>query len=69
MVTRGAGDGIRVDAQADYRGRLTQDSHSVNFPVEFAAKGLFRFRAQPVFPANVKAGEYTGALTFVITYQ
>ncbi|ENF41080.1 putative k88 fimbrial protein A, partial [Escherichia coli P0304816.14] len=34
--TRGAGDGIRVDVravdtQADYRGRLTQDSHSVNY--------------------------------------
>ncbi|HFR2437152.1 TPA: fimbrial protein, partial [Shigella sonnei] len=33
VVTRGAGDGIRVDVravdtQADYRGRLTQDSHS-----------------------------------------
>ncbi|HAH3058716.1 TPA: fimbrial protein, partial [Escherichia coli] len=44
VVTRGAGDGIRVDVravdtQADYRGRLTQDSHSVNYPVEFAAKG------------------------------
>ncbi|EAP7900698.1 type 1 fimbrial protein [Salmonella enterica] len=74
VVTRGAGDGIRVDVravdtQADYRGRLTQGSHSVNYPVEFAAKGQFRFRAQPVFPANVKAGEYTGALTFVVTYQ
>ncbi|MFL4555361.1 fimbrial protein [Yersinia kristensenii] len=74
VVTRGAGDGIRVDvravdAQADYRGRLTQDSHSVNYPVDFATKGQFRFRAQPVFPANVKAGEYTGALTFVVTYQ
>lgn len=61
VVTRGAGDGVRVDVravdtQADYRGRLTQDSHSVNYPVEFAAKGQFRFRAQPVFPANVKAG-------------
>lgn len=74
VVTRGAGDGIRVDVravdeQADYRGSLTQDNHSVNYPVEFAAKGQFRFRAQPVFPANVKAGEYTGALTFVVTYQ
>lgn len=74
VVTRGDGDGIRVDvravdAQADYRGRLTQDSHSVNYPVEFAAKGQFRFRARPMFPANVKAGEYTGALTFVVTYQ
>mgnify|MGYP002557799122 CR=1 FL=1 len=74
VVTRGAGEGIRVDVravdtQADYRGRLTLDSHSVNYPVEFAAKGQFRFRAQPVFPANVKAGEYSGALTFVVTYQ
>ncbi|EFJ2992976.1 type 1 fimbrial protein [Escherichia coli] len=74
VVTRGAGDGIRVDvravdAQADYRGRLTQDSHSVNYPVEFASRGQFRFRAQPVFPVNVKTGEYTGALTFVVTYQ
>ncbi|EPA9819275.1 fimbrial protein [Escherichia coli] len=74
VVTHGAGDGIRVDVravdtQADYRGRLTQDSHSVNYPVEFAAKGQFRFRTQPVFPTDVKAGEYTGALTFVVTYQ
>ena len=74
VVTRGAGKGIRVDVravdtQADYRGRLTLDRHSVNYPVEFAAKGQFRFRAQPVFPANVKAGEYSGALTFVVTYQ
>ncbi|HBE4204098.1 TPA: type 1 fimbrial protein [Escherichia coli] len=74
VVTRGAGDGIRVDVravdtQADYRGRLTQENHSVNYPVDFAAKGQFRFRAQPVFPADVKAGEYTGALTFVVTYQ
>ncbi|ENY3562458.1 fimbrial protein [Escherichia coli O54:H45] len=74
VVTHGVGDGIRVDVravdtQADYRGRLTQDSHSVNYPVDFAAKGQFRFRAQPVFPADVKAGEYTGALTFVVSYQ
>ncbi len=74
VVIRGAGDGIRVDvravdAEADYRGRLTQDKHSVNYPVDFAARGQFRFRAQPVFPADVKAGEYSGALTFVVTYQ
>ncbi|WP_218077003.1 fimbrial protein [Escherichia coli] len=74
VVTRGAGDGVRVDVramdtQADYHGRLTQDNHSVNYPVDFAVKGQFRFRAQPVFLVNVKAGEYTGALTFVVTYQ
>ncbi|EOW3263129.1 fimbrial protein, partial [Escherichia coli] len=35
----------------------------------FCCQGQIRFRAQSVFPANVKAGEYTGALTFVVTYQ
>ncbi|EAT2902215.1 fimbrial protein [Salmonella enterica] len=74
VVTRGAGDSIRVDvravdALADYRGRLTENNHLVNYPVDFAARGQFRFRAQPLFPANVKAGEYSGALTFVVTYQ
>ncbi|HDC2222982.1 TPA: type 1 fimbrial protein [Salmonella enterica] len=74
VVTRGAGDGIRVDVRAvdplaDYHGRLTRDNHSVNYPVTFASQGQFRFRAQPVFPADVKAGEYTGALTFVVSYQ
>ncbi|ECB2662551.1 TPA: fimbrial protein [Escherichia coli] len=74
IVTRGAGDGIRVgvravDAQADYHGRLTQERHLVNYPIDFAIKGQFRFCAQSIFPANVTTGEYTGALTFVVTYQ
>lgn len=74
VVTRGAGDGIRVavkalDAQADYRGRLTEANNRVNYPVDFAAKGQFSFRAQPIFPVGVKAGEYSGALSFVVIYQ
>ncbi|EGT5658724.1 type 1 fimbrial protein [Citrobacter braakii] len=74
VVTRGAGDGVRidvnaVDVEADFRDRLTQGNNIVSYPVDFAAKGLFRFRAQPVFPADVKAGEYSGALTFVVTYK
>ncbi|EKI7283060.1 fimbrial protein, partial [Salmonella enterica] len=50
-------------------GRITQANHAVKYPVDFAARGQFRFHAQPVFPADVKAGEYSGALTFVVTYQ
>lgn len=74
VVTRGAGDGIRVsvqatDPQAYFRGRLTEANDRVNYPAEFAAKGLFHFRAQPVMPADVRAGEYHGALAFVVTYQ
>lgn len=74
VVTRGAGNGIRVavkalDAQADFRGRLTEANSHVNYPVDFAAKGQFSFRAQPVIPSGVKAGEYSGALSFVVIYQ
>ncbi|RIQ16004.1 fimbrial protein, partial [Salmonella enterica] len=47
VVTHGAGDGIRidvraVDAQADTHGRLTQATHTVNYPVDFAARGQYR---------------------------
>lgn len=74
VVTRGAGDGVRiavkaVDGQADWRERITQEHSAVNYPVNFAAKGQLRFTAQPEFPASVGAGEYDGALTFVVTYQ
>lgn len=74
VVTRGAGDGVRIDVraldeQADYKQSLTLNKHIVNYPAAFAAKGQFHFRAQPIFPADVKAGEYSGALTFVVTYQ
>ncbi|ECV2306847.1 fimbrial protein [Salmonella enterica subsp. enterica serovar Javiana] len=74
VITRGAGDGIRVDVramdgQADWRERITADRDVVNYPVGFAAQGQFRFTAQPVFPADVKAGGDSGALSFVVTYQ
>lgn len=74
VVTRGAGDGVRidvraVDAEADYKDLLTQEKHIVNYPVVFSSKGTFRFRAQPIFPSDVKSGEYSGSLTFSILYQ
>ncbi|AOV97506.1 fimbrial protein [Edwardsiella hoshinae] len=74
VVTHGAGDGIRIvvqarDAQADYRGPLTLSAHQVNYPVDFAARGQFSFQAQPHFPVTVVGGEYSGALTFVVSYQ
>ncbi|WP_024234320.1 fimbrial protein [Escherichia coli] len=74
IVTRGAGDDIRIevrgmDPQADYKGPITSGNSKVNYPVDFAAKGQFRFKAQPLIPKNVKTGEYTGALSFVVTYH
>ncbi|ELB2793901.1 fimbrial protein [Aeromonas dhakensis] len=74
VVTRGAGDAIRVDiraidSQADFRGPVTQGESQVNYPTSFASGGVFRFRAQPIIPKDVKVGEYHGALAFVISYQ
>ncbi|EPS7491341.1 fimbrial protein [Escherichia coli] len=74
VITHGAGDGVRIDVRAldslaDYRGRINIADAKVNYPTDFAVKGEFRFRAKPVIPADVKSGEYTGALTFVVSYQ
>lgn len=74
VITRGAGDGVRIviraaDNQADWRESITSEHDAVNYPVDFAVRGLFRFTAQPIFPAGVRAGEYDGVLSFVVTYQ
>ena len=74
VVTKGAGDGIRIDvraedSQADYRNRLTAQNSAVNYPVAFASNGQFKFEAKPIFPADVRAGEYSGALSFVVIYN
>ncbi|EAO6898643.1 fimbrial protein [Salmonella enterica] len=74
VVTRGGGEMIRIDVRAlderaGWRGRITDGQNQVNYPVDFATQGQFRFRAQPLFPADTRAGEYEGALSFVVTYQ
>ncbi|TBL77971.1 fimbrial protein [Obesumbacterium proteus] len=74
VVTHGAGDQVRIDvraidSQADYRGFINLSAHTVNYPVDFAAKGELRFTARPVFPDKVLTGEYSGALTFVVEYR
>lgn len=74
VVTHGAGDGIYIDVraidpQANFRGSITQEHNFVSYPVDFAAKGQFRFRAQPIVSEAIRAGEYNGALSFVVTYQ
>lgn len=73
VVTKGAGDNIRIDVraidpQADYHGLLNDINSSINYPVDFASRGQFRFTAKPVMPKSVQAGEYSGALSFIITY-
>ncbi|HEN3635326.1 TPA: fimbrial protein, partial [Yersinia enterocolitica] len=66
VVTKGAGDGIRIDVrakdpQADYRNKLTDMDNIINYPVSFAADGQFNFEAKPIIPADVRAGEYSGS--------
>lgn len=74
VVTKGAGDGVRIDVraddyQADYRNRLTDRNNVINYPVTFASGGQFNFEAKPIIPSDVKAGEYSGALSFVVVYN
>lgn len=74
VVTKGAGDGIRIDVraidpQASYRDLLNDVNNSISYPVDFASKGQFRFLAKPIIPERVQTGEYSGALSFVITYH
>lgn len=74
VVTKGAGDGIRIDvrakdSQADNRNRLTDHNSAVNYPVVFASNGQFNFEAKPIIPSDVRAGEYSGALSFVVIYN
>lgn len=74
VVTRGAGDGVRVevralDSEADFRDAITLSADSVRYPVDFAAKGVLRFQAQPVYLDKSQVGQYSGSLAFVVSYQ
>lgn len=74
VITNGAGGQVRIDvraidAQADYRNVVTNKKNEINYPAEFASKGQFRFEAKPIIPDDVRAGEYSGALSFVVTYN
>jgi len=74
VITRGAGDGVRIDvrakdSQADYHHQLTDENNMINYPIDFASKGVFRFEAKPVIPDDVRSGEYSGALSFVVIYN
>nr|BAT57225.1 K88 fimbrial protein A [Escherichia coli O169:H41] len=74
VVTQGAGNRVRIDVrakdtQADYRDRLTDSNNTVNYPINFASKGLFKFEAKPIIPDDIRSGEYSSALSFVVTYN
>lgn len=76
VVTAGAGDRVRIhvsalDNQASHKNTITDapDRSVVTYPVTFAAQGQLRFAAVPSGLDNAEAGEYTGQLAFVITYE
>lgn len=74
VVTRGAGDHVRVDIraadeQADNRGVVTSQNARVNYPSNFAAQGRLAFLARPVALEQATAGEYRGTLSFVVSYN
>ncbi|MGS0640017.1 fimbrial protein, partial [Citrobacter sp. VF227] len=74
--TAGAGDRVRIhvsalDNQASHKDTITDapDRRVVTYPVTFAALGQLRFAAVPAGLDKAEAGEYTGQLAFVITYE
>ncbi|SUY95187.1 Uncharacterised protein [Citrobacter freundii] len=74
VITRGAGERVRidvraVDSQADWLGRLSQSHDIVRYPTDFAARGQFRFTAQPLFLSGVQNGKYEGSLSVIVSYQ
>lgn len=74
VITRGAGDRVRVDIraadpQADYRGAVTSQTSRVNYPSDFAALGKLSFMAKAVALEQASAGEYRGTLSFVVSYN
>lgn len=74
VVTRGAGDGIRIDVravdiEASSKKRVTIHNDTIEYPSEFASKGKIIFSAKPLNLEKAEAGEYRGTLSFVISYQ
>ncbi|MCD4506098.1 fimbrial protein [Chromobacterium piscinae] len=74
VVTQGAGNQIRIDVrakdeEASYRLKINSEKSVVEYPSRFAEKGKFSFQAQPINLDKATAGEYSGSLSFVVTYQ
>lgn len=76
VVTTGAGDRVRIhvsalDEEASHRNIITDSGgrDQVTWPAAFAARGLLRFQAVPSGLEDAQAGEYTGQLSFVLTYE
>lgn len=76
VVTTGAGDRVRIlvsalDNQASHKNTITDapDRNAVTYPVDFATRGLLRFAAVPSGLDSAQAGEYSGQLAFVISYE
>lgn len=74
VVTRGAGDEVRIIVRAkndlaSHKEHININHNRVEYPSSFAAKGRFDFEATPVYMNNAIAGEYSGSLSFIVSYQ
>lgn len=74
VVTKGAGDEVHIlirarDSEASYKRNINVDQNVVEYPASFAAKGRFDFEARPIRINKASAGEYSGSLSFVVSYQ
>lgn len=74
VVTKGAGDEIRIvvrakDDEASYKQNINVNQNRVEYPSSFAAKGRFDFEVNTIYMNKALAGEYSGSLSFVVSYQ
>lgn len=75
VVTRGAGDGVRIAitstdvGQVNSTQAVTSSLSELTYPVEFASRGVFGFNAQAIGLESASAGSYHGSLSLVVTYK
>lgn len=75
VVTKGAGDGIRVQVSSIDANEvsslepITSENSSLIYSKSFAAKGVFRFVAEPVDLGSATTGSYYGSLSVLVAYQ
>ncbi|OQS31665.1 fimbrial protein [Chromobacterium haemolyticum] len=73
VITRGAGDQLRIevralDKEASYQGAVNSSNFDIDYPNDFAAKGMFRFQVDVKNLERASAGEYNGSLAFIVSY-
>ncbi|EOA8958781.1 fimbrial protein [Vibrio harveyi] len=74
VVTRGAGDDIRIaitstDREASNQDVISSKNSVLAYPQDFATKGVFGFSAKAEGLDSAMPGDYRGSLSLVVSYK